>query len=115
MSMYHFATGHLSVKSDVYSFGVLLLEMMSGLRVLDNNRSGKKTNLIKWAKPLLRNKKKLEQVMNAQIEGQYSSKAAISTAKLTLQCLDKKHKRRPSMEKVVAILEKIDSMKVETE
>ena len=110
MSMYHFATGHLSVKSDVYSFGVLLLEMMSGLRVLDNNRSREQKNLINWAKPLLPNKKKLKLVMDARIEGQYSSKAATSAAKLTLQCLEEEPKKRPSMEEVVAILEKIAAM-----
>ncbi|PSS29961.1 Serine/threonine-protein kinase [Actinidia chinensis var. chinensis] len=103
-------TGHLSVKSDVYSFGVLLLEMMSGLRVLDNNRKGKKWKLIKWAKPLLCNKKKLKLVMDAQIEGQYSSEAAMSAAKLTLRCLNEKHKQRPSMEEVVVILEEINAM-----
>ncbi|XP_057492248.1 probable serine/threonine-protein kinase PIX13 [Actinidia eriantha] len=107
-------TGHLSVKSDVYSFGVLLLEMMSGLRVVDNNRRGKKWKLIKWAKPLLCNKKKLKLVMDAQIEGQYSSEAAMSAAKLTLRCLNEKHKQRPSMEEVVATLEEINSRYIQS-
>ncbi|PSS29960.1 Serine/threonine-protein kinase [Actinidia chinensis var. chinensis] len=106
----YIATGHLYVKSDVYCFGVLLLEMMSGLRVLDNNRSREQKNLINWAKPLLPNKKKLKLVMDARIEGQYSSKAATSAAKLTLQCLEEEPKKRPSMEEVVAILEKIAAM-----
>ncbi|GFY87833.1 protein kinase superfamily protein [Actinidia rufa] len=108
------ASNILLDESDVYSFGVLLLEMMSGLRVLDNKRRQEQRNLINWAKPLL-NKKKLKLVMDARIEGQYSSEAATSVAKLTLQCLDKKHKKRPSMEKVVAILENINTMKVKTE
>ena len=53
--------------------------------------------------------KKLKLVMDARIEGQYSSKAVTSAAKLTLQCLEEEHGKRPSMKQVVAILEKIDA------
>ena len=99
------------MKSDVYSFGVVLLEMMSGLRAVDNNRPREQINLIEWAKPLLPRKRGLKLVMDARIEGQYSSKAATLTAKLTLHCLEQEPNNRPSMKEVVEVLEKIKAMK----
>ncbi|XP_057492117.1 receptor-like protein kinase FERONIA [Actinidia eriantha] len=107
----YIATGHLYVKSDVYSFGVVLLEMMSGLRAIDYNRPREQINLIKWAEPLLPQKRGLKLVMDARIEGQYSSKAATLTAKLTLHCLKLYPSNRPSMKEVVEVLEKIKATK----
>ncbi|GFY87830.1 protein kinase superfamily protein [Actinidia rufa] len=68
-------------------------------------------NLIEWAKPLLPRKRGLKLVMDARIEGQYSSKAATLTAKLTLHCLEQEPNNRPSMKEVVEVLEKIKAMK----
>ncbi|XP_040365105.1 receptor-like cytoplasmic kinase 176 [Rosa chinensis] len=45
--------GHLTCKSDVYGFGVVMLEMLSGRRVLDNSRPPREHNLVEWAKPYL--------------------------------------------------------------
>ena len=111
MSMNHIATGRLYVKSNVYGFGVLLLVMMSGLRTLDRNRPREQINLIEWAKPLLSRKRGLELVMDARIEGQYSSKVATLTAKLTLHCLKQDPSNRPSMKEVVEVLEKFTATK----
>ncbi|THG02252.1 hypothetical protein TEA_018271 [Camellia sinensis var. sinensis] len=79
------ATGHLYVKSDVYDFSVVLLEMLTGLRALDSKRPSGQHNLIDWTKPFLSNKRKLKSIMDVRIEGQYSSKAALIAAQLTIQ------------------------------
>ncbi|KAL6959831.1 putative serine/threonine-protein kinase pix13 [Sarracenia purpurea var. burkii] len=110
----YIATGHLYVKSDVYGFGVVLLEMLTGLRALDMNRSRGRQNLVDWAKPLLPNKRKLKLIMDARIEGQYSSKAAVLAAQLTLHCLESEPGKRPSMKEVVEVLEQIETMKIKT-
>lgn len=107
-------SGHLYVKSDVYGFGVVLLEMMSGLRALDTKRSGPQHNLVEWAKPLLPNRKKIKIIMDARIEGQYSSKAAMLFAQLTLHCLEPEPRKRPSMKEVTESLEHINSMKLKS-
>ncbi|KAK1384240.1 putative serine/threonine-protein kinase PIX13 [Heracleum sosnowskyi] len=104
------ATGHLYVKSDVYGFGVVLLEMLTGLRALDMKRPSSQHNLIDWAKPLLLHKRKLKTMMDGRIEGQYSTKAAVQAAQLTLKCLEIEPRKRPSMKEVVEILEQIDSL-----
>lgn len=105
------STGHLYVKSDVYGFGVVLLEMISGLRALDPSRQNEKVNLVNWAKPLLADRRKLSQVMDSGLEGQYSSKGALLAAQLTIKCLNGDPKSRPSMKEVVEVLEQIESMK----
>ncbi|KAG8074548.1 hypothetical protein GUJ93_ZPchr0006g45804 [Zizania palustris] len=105
------ATGHLYVKSDVYGFGVVLLEMLSGLRALDPSRPSEKLNLIDWAKPLLADRRKLSQLMDSRLEGQYHSRGALQAAQLTLKCLSGDPKSRPSMKEVVEVLEQIESMK----
>jgi serine/threonine protein kinase len=99
------------VKSDVYGFGVVLLEMISGLRALDPSRQNEKVNLVNWARPLLADRRKLSQVMDSGLEGQYSSKGALLAAQLTRKCLNGDPKSRPSMKEVVEVLEQIESMK----
>ena len=46
---------HLTRESDVYSFGVVLLELITGLTVIDNNRPHGQKNLAKWVRCLLSN------------------------------------------------------------
>lgn len=104
--------GHLYVKSDVYGFGVVLLEMLTGLRALDTKRPSGQHNLVDWKKPYLYQKKKLKSFMDPRIGGQYSSKAALQAAQLTLRCLENEPKKRPSMKEVVEVLEQIQTMKV---
>ncbi|XP_073001507.1 probable serine/threonine-protein kinase PIX13 [Typha latifolia] len=105
------ATGHLYVKSDVYGFGVVLLEMLTGLRALDNNRPSGQHNLVDWAKPYLSDRRKLARLIDPRLEGQYPSKGALQAAQLTLRCLAGDPKSRPSMKEVVDILEDIESMR----
>ncbi|KAI3459953.1 hypothetical protein Pfo_016616 [Paulownia fortunei] len=103
----YMATGHLYVKSDVYGFGVVLLEIITGLRVLDLNRPGGQTNLVDWAKPSLTDNKKLRKIIDPRLLGQYPSKAAYGTAELILHCLEPDPKCRPNMEEVLVTLEQI--------
>ncbi|XP_016472055.2 putative serine/threonine-protein kinase PIX13 [Nicotiana tabacum] len=107
----YIATGHLYVKSDVYGFGVVLLELLTGLRALDTKRPSGQNNLVDWVKPMLCNKRKLRSIMDARMEGQYSSKAALVAAQLSLKCLEGEPKNRPSMKEVVEVLEQVESMK----
>ncbi|XP_073219419.1 probable serine/threonine-protein kinase PIX13 isoform X2 [Cicer arietinum] len=110
----YIATGHLYVKSDVYGFGVVLLEMLSGMRALDRTRPPGQQNLVEWGKPLLSNKKKLKNIMDGKIEGQYSQKAAIQAAQLSLKCLENDPKQRPSMKDVLESLEIIEAIQVKS-
>ncbi|XP_061363717.1 receptor-like cytoplasmic kinase 176 [Gastrolobium bilobum] len=103
----YMATGHLTKKSDVYSFGVVLLEIMSGKRALDSNRPSGEHNLIEWAKPYLNSKRRIFQVMDARIEGQYTLRQAMKVANLAIQCLSVEPRFRPKMDEVVRVLEEL--------
>ncbi|XP_051118243.1 probable serine/threonine-protein kinase PIX13 [Andrographis paniculata] len=102
----YMATGHLYVKSDVYGFGVVLLEILTGLRVLDLNRPNGQTNLINWVMPSLEGKK-LKKIIDPRLMGQYPSKAAYAVGDLVLQCLEADPKSRPGMDEVLEKLERI--------
>nr|XP_043632359.1 probable serine/threonine-protein kinase PIX13 isoform X2 [Erigeron canadensis] len=107
----YIATGHLYVKSDVYGFGVVLLEIITGLRVLDTNRPGSEHNLVDWARPSLPDKRKLRKIIDPRLEHDFPLKAACRTAELILKCLEPDPKNRPSMEEVLVSLKEIGSIK----
>lgn len=102
-------TGHLSQKSDVYSFGVVLLEMLCGRRAVDKNRPAGEHNLVEWARPHLTSKRKILQVMDPRIQGQYSLGGALKLAKLAICCLSTEPKYRPTMNEVVRALEQLQA------
>ncbi|MBA0869186.1 hypothetical protein Goshw_024305 [Gossypium schwendimanii] len=97
-------TGHLTTMSDVYSFGVVLLELLTGKRSVDNSRPGREQSLVEWARPLLRDPKKLDKLIDARLERQFSNKGAQKVAALAYKCLSHQPKPRPSMGDVVKIL-----------
>ncbi|KAK8509127.1 hypothetical protein V6N13_062180 [Hibiscus sabdariffa] len=98
-------TGHLTAMSDVYSFGVVLLELLTGRRSLDKNRSPRQQNLVEWARPMLNDHRKLGRIMDPRLEGQYSETGARKAAALAYQCLSQRPKQRPKMCDVVQTLE----------
>lgn len=106
----YIATGHLTPKNDIYSFGVVLLEMMTGRRVLDENRTTKEKDLVKWAMPYLR-KEKISRIMDTRIQGQYSSRSAKIIGNLVIQCLSIDPRFRPNMVEVVSTLEQLQDSK----
>ncbi|KAL2501426.1 Protein kinase superfamily protein [Forsythia ovata] len=98
-------TGHLTAASDVYSFGVLLLELLTGRKSLDKTRSHREQNLADWARPMLKNHRKLSRIMDPRLEGQYSESGAQNIAALAYQCLSHRPKFRPTMSDVIQVLE----------
>ncbi|KAE8714081.1 putative receptor-like protein kinase [Hibiscus syriacus] len=98
-------TGHLTAMSDVYSFGVVLLELLTGKRSVDKNRCPREHNLVEWARPMLKDPRKLDRIMDPRLEGQYSETGAPKAAALAYQCLSRRPKQRPKMSDVVKTLD----------
>lgn len=98
-------SGHLTAASDVYSFGVLLLELLTGRRSVDKSRPYREQNLAEWARPMLKNPRKLIKVMDPRLEGQYPEIGAQKAAALAYQCLTHRPKLRPTMSEVIKVLE----------
>ncbi|KAL6520961.1 hypothetical protein OROGR_017530 [Orobanche gracilis] len=107
----YLSTGHLTAKSDVYTFGVVLLEILTGKKVIDKNRPTGERNLVEWAKPYLTNKRRIFRVMDTRLEGQYSVDRAVKAAKLALQCLCMDPRSRPTMDEVVTALDQLQDSK----
>ncbi|KAE9462054.1 hypothetical protein C3L33_06012, partial [Rhododendron williamsianum] len=100
------ATGHLTPKSDVYSYGVVLLELLSGRRATGDDRPGSvDETLVDWAKPFLRDNRRILRIMDTRLGGQYSKKGALSAASLALRCLHIDPKNRPTMADVLSAME----------
>ncbi|CAN8313161.1 unnamed protein product [Cochlearia groenlandica] len=104
------ATGRITSKSDVYSFGVVLLELLSGRPTLDKCKVGVERNLVEWAIPYLRDKKKVFRIMDTKLAGQYPRKNACLAANIALQCLNQEAKLRPKMTDVLSTLEEMEIM-----
>ncbi|KAG6479142.1 serine/threonine-protein kinase RIPK-like [Zingiber officinale] len=104
-------TGHLTVKSDVYGYGVVLLELLTGQRSVDKNRPMRKQNLVEWARPILNDPRRLNQLMDPCLDGQYSIQGAQKVAAMAYQCLSQNPKSRPHMSTVVETLEPLLNLK----
>ncbi|XP_044949132.1 protein STRUBBELIG-RECEPTOR FAMILY 7-like isoform X1 [Hordeum vulgare subsp. vulgare] len=101
----YITTGHLTQKCDTYGFGVVLLEMLSGRRVIDRNRPREEQKLVEWARPYLKHKHKIRCVIDASLGGLYSFTAVQKIAALAFECLCLDPKKRPTMDSVVSVLE----------
>ncbi|KAJ9153309.1 hypothetical protein P3X46_026760 [Hevea brasiliensis] len=98
-------TGHLTPRSDVYSFGVVLLELLTGRKSLDKSRPTREQNLADWALPLLKEKKKLLNIVDPRLEGDYPIKGVHKAAMLAYHSLNRNPKARPLMRDIVDSLE----------
>ncbi|KAL3525950.1 hypothetical protein ACH5RR_014322 [Cinchona calisaya] len=104
-------TGHLTSKSDVYSFGVVLLEMLTGRRSMDKTRPIGEHNLVEWARPFLRERRRFYRLMDPRLEGQFSIRGAQKAVQLAAHCLTRDAKARPLMSEVVDILNPLPDLK----
>ncbi|KAK4712558.1 hypothetical protein R3W88_007071 [Solanum pinnatisectum] len=93
---------HVNSAGDVYSFGIVLLQILSGRKVINMNME-KPTRLDKIAKSLLRERRAVEFV-DPKLRGDHSTDAFQLTLELAISCIAPKQ-QRPSIEKVVDKLE----------
>ncbi|CAA7062534.1 unnamed protein product [Microthlaspi erraticum] len=106
-------TGHLTPGSDVYSFGVVLLELLTGRKSLDKSRPTREQNLIDWALPLLKEKKKVLNIVDPRMNCEYPVKAVQKAAMLAYHCLNRNPKARPLMRDIVDSLEPLQATEEE--
>ena len=85
----------------------MLLELLSGRRIVDRTKVDTQQILVDWAIPYLRDKRQLFRIMDTKLEGQYPQKGAYTVATLALKCLSTEAKFRPKMAKVLTTLEQL--------
>ncbi|KAL6196345.1 hypothetical protein ACLB2K_031960 [Fragaria x ananassa] len=98
-------TGQLTTKSDIYSFGVVFLEIITGRRVIDNSRPTEEQNLVTWAQPLFKDRKKFVLMADPLLEGKYPIKGLYQALAVAAMCLQEEAATRPLISDVVTALE----------
>ncbi|KAG0582755.1 hypothetical protein KC19_3G083200 [Ceratodon purpureus] len=99
----YFMHGIVDEKTDVFAYGVLLLELITGRRPIDSE----KTNLVIWAKPYL-NKGNVKQLADRRLDGAFDAdqmQRMVLTAGL---CVRPSPPWRPTMSQVVQLLAEDD-------
>ncbi|XP_057438382.1 probable serine/threonine-protein kinase PBL7 isoform X1 [Lotus japonicus] len=97
-------TGQLTLKSDVYSFGVVLLEIITGRKAIDNSRSAGEQNLVAWARPLFKDRRKFSQMADPMLQGQYPSRGLYQALAVAAMCVQEQANMRPVIADVVTAL-----------
>ncbi|KAK7316741.1 hypothetical protein RJT34_00423 [Clitoria ternatea] len=109
------STGQLTTRSDVYSFGVVFLEMITGRRVIDNSRPSEEHNLVIWAQPLLRDRRKFTQMADPLLEENYPVKSLYQALAVSAMCLQEEADTRPLISDVVTAIEFLARRKTEAD
>ncbi|XP_058771056.1 probable serine/threonine-protein kinase PBL7 [Vicia villosa] len=97
-------TGQLTLKSDVYSFGVVLLEIITGRKAIDNSKCAAEQNLVAWARPLFKDRRKFTQMADPMLQGQYPSRGIYQALAVAAMCVQEQANMRPVIADVVTAL-----------
>ncbi|XP_022757860.1 receptor-like serine/threonine-protein kinase At3g01300 isoform X3 [Durio zibethinus] len=100
-------TGHLLVKSDVYSYGVVLLELLTGRTPVDMSQPSGQENLVTWARPILRDKDRLEELADPRLGGKYPKEDFVRVCTIAAACVAPEASQRPTMGEVVQSLKMV--------
>ncbi|XP_051122184.1 LEAF RUST 10 DISEASE-RESISTANCE LOCUS RECEPTOR-LIKE PROTEIN KINASE-like 1.5 [Andrographis paniculata] len=104
----------LNEKSDVYSFGVVLLELMTGMRAVDQNREKREITLVDMVVPRIQTGL-LHQVVDPVFSvDREAMEGVCAVAELAFQCLAADKDDRPNARDVVAELRRIKGCRSST-
>ncbi|KZV52961.1 hypothetical protein F511_34815 [Dorcoceras hygrometricum] len=93
------------LKVDVFSFGIVLLELLSGKKVMEMKDNGEVVMLWKEIKGILevedQRKERLRRWMDPKMKGCFDIEDALSLANLARACTSEKSSDRPRMSEIV--------------
>ncbi|PWZ12537.1 putative serine/threonine-protein kinase PBL23 [Zea mays] len=98
-------TGKLTTMSDVYSFGVVFLEIITGSRAIDTTRPPEKHNLVLWAAPRFKDKRRFAEMADPLLKGAYPTKGLYQALAIAAMCLQEDATMRPAISDVVTALD----------
>ncbi|KAK1394174.1 putative serine/threonine-protein kinase PBL5 [Heracleum sosnowskyi] len=97
-------TGQLTFKSDIYSFGVVLLEIITGRKAIDKTKPAKERNLVAWARPLFKDRKKFYQMADPVLQAHYPVRGLYQALAIAAMCVQEEPSMRPLVVDVVTAL-----------
>ncbi|XP_073283751.1 serine/threonine-protein kinase PBL27-like [Primulina huaijiensis] len=97
-------TGQLTLKSDVYSFGVVFLEIITGRKAIDNTKGAGEHNLVAWARPLFKDRRKFPKMADPLLQGRYPIRGLYQALAVAAMCLQEQAATRPLIGDVVTAL-----------
>ncbi|OMO99669.1 hypothetical protein CCACVL1_03686 [Corchorus capsularis] len=95
--------GFVSVRIDVYAFGIVLLQLISGRKVIDWESEGQNLSLRQWAEPLIE-KLALHELIDPRLVD-FDTYQLYLMAKTAYLCVQRSPEMRPSMGEVLRLLE----------
>uniref|UniRef100_A0ACD5UQI4 Uncharacterized protein n=1 Tax=Avena sativa TaxID=4498 RepID=A0ACD5UQI4_AVESA len=99
-------TQELTAKSDVYSYGALMLELVTGRPVVQDNRS-----LVEWSRELIGTDYRLHELVDTAVADTFDLDELQVMADVIHWCTHKDGGARPSMKQVLRILyERLDPL-----
>ncbi|KAL9322818.1 hypothetical protein ACSQ67_010871 [Phaseolus vulgaris] len=104
-------TGQLTFKSDIYSFGVVLLEIITGRKAIDHMKPPKEQNLVAWARPLFKNRRRFSEMVDPLLEGHYPVRGLYQVLAIAAMCVQEQPSMRPVIADVVTALNYLESQK----
>lgn len=98
-------TGKITTKVDVFSFGVVLMELLTGLMALDEDRSEESQYLAAWFWNIKSDKEKLMAAIDPVLDKKEETFESISIiAELAGHCTAREPGQRPEMGHAVNVL-----------
>ncbi|XP_050210120.1 G-type lectin S-receptor-like serine/threonine-protein kinase RKS1 [Mercurialis annua] len=103
MSPEYAVFGKFSIKSDVFSFGVIVLEIVTGKKNNESQKTNTSLSLIGHVWDLWREDRALE-IVDSLLDGSYSPDEALRSIHIGLLCVQENVEDRPTMLEVVLML-----------
>ncbi|KAH9620443.1 hypothetical protein KSS87_017379 [Heliosperma pusillum] len=102
-------SGKLTVKSDIYSLGVVLLELISGRKAFDSNRTVREQNLVNWSRPFMKDRRKFVQLADPAMKGRFPLRCLHHAIAIAAMCIQEQPAFRPLITDVLEALEHLAS------